>query len=249
MAEKSVSAINREESLLELEKELCTIRKSQYTELERVLLPYGAVSIQNQDENAIQLTSVPGDWQTESYIFYWPETKEFSYWAWFYSSTPILDMWGDYDLLSMEMKNDNGWYWNNIKAAAMFNDKNMNPDNAFEVGAADKHGIVSGNRVSARADFWNGCIFNIQDQTIQGMVFLNGLSWLLMQGWLQTRGSSRTNYVKADFEHNYRRHIFDAVVVSGSSITDFNLNVTYSNQGGSWFRTSGSKIVEIPSGY
>lgn len=249
MTKENNFTTNKEDDLLKLEKGLRSIRKSQYTELEKALIPYGAVPIQNKDESTIQLASIPGDWQTESYIFYWPETKEFSYWAWFYSSTPILDMWGDYDLLSMEMKNENGWYWNNIKASAMFNDKNMNSDNFFEVGAADKHGIISGNRVSARADFWNGCIFNIQDQTIQGMMFLNGLSWMLMQGWLQTRGSSRANYVKADFEHNYKRHIFDAVAVSGSSITDFNLSVSYSNQGGSWFRTTGSRLVEIPAGY
>lgn len=233
---------------VELENRLQNIKKEQSETLKQALVSYGAVPIQDENDFA-QLKSIPGDWQTGTDVFYWPETKEISFLTWFSGNSPILDMWGDYDLLSMEMKNDNGWYWNNISAMAVFNDKNMNPDNVFDVGEADKYHVISGNRVSARSDFWNGCIFNIQDETIQGMVFLNGLTGMIMQGWMQTRGSSRSNYVKADFEHNYRRHIFDAVVVSGSSITDFNLSVSYSNQGGSWFRTSGSRLAEIPAGY
>lgn len=248
-AEASLSTGTDNSHMLELSKKLNEIEKERYLNLEKALTSYGAVPVSKETLPSVQPKSIPGDWQTGSDIFYWPETKEFSFYAWFMGNTPILDMWGDYDLLSMEMKNDNGWIWNNIAAMAVFNDKNMNPDLAFDVGEADKYHVVSGNHVSARSDFWNGCIFNIQDKTIQGMMFLNGLTFMMMEGWLQVCGNSRVNYVKADFEHNYKRHIFDIVAISGSNITDFNLNVSYSNEGGSWFRTSGSRVAEIPSGY
>ena len=56
----------------------------------------------------------------------------------------------------------------------------MNLDHILHVGQADKYSVTSGNCVFAHFDFWNDYISNIQDQTIQGMVFLNGLKGTLI---------------------------------------------------------------------
>lgn len=92
-------------------------------------------------------------------------------------------------------------------------------------------------------------VVNVRDQTTGNAILGNtyGLSDLLLIGWLQTRGSSRVNYVRADFEHNYKWIVFSSVSVSGADIKNFNLNVTYSKESMRWSRTAGSKRVEIPA--
>lgn len=229
-----------------LEREMQMIQQDYKSEMKEMLESYGAVWL---EDDSPSLLSDAGQVQTDSNVAYMSTTKEFCYIAAFYATTFLNDMWGDYDLVSMEMKDDNGWNWNKISVTAYFNNYTMSDSTMTEMGEDNQYHIISGTHVSARTDFWNGCIFNVRDQTTGNAILGNtyGLSDLLLIGWLQTRGTSRVNYVRADFEHNFKRFIVSSVSVSGADIKNFNLNVTYSRESMRWTRTAGSKRAEIPA--
>lgn len=247
IAAKGAMANDMQNDIALLGQKMQAVQRDYQNELKAMLESYGAVWL--EDASPALLSSDAGQMQTESNISYFSNTKEFFYIAAF-SATPFLnDMWGDYDLASMEMKDDNGWNWNTIDVTAFYNNHTMSDSTRIEMGQANQYHIYSGTHVSARTDFWNGCIFNIKDQTTGSAILGNayGLSDILLIGWLQTRGASRVNYVRADFEHNFKRFVVSSVSVSGADIKNFNLNVTYSKESMRWTRTAGSRRAEIPS--
>lgn len=229
------------------EQKMQAVRQNYHDVMQAMLELYGGVRL--EDDSPDMLSSDAGQMQTSSDVMYFSSTKEFCYIASFSAKTFLNDMWGDYDLVSMEMKDNNGWYWNDISVAAYFNNYKMTESSRIEMGMANKYEIISGSKVSARTDFWNGCIFNVRDQKTGNAIMGNsyGLSDLLLVGWLQTKGSSRVNYVKADYEHNYRAWIWEKVAISTTNLKDFSLGVEYSSEGRRWLRSTGSKRIEIPS--
>ena len=244
---RSVFSDGMQQDMQSLDQKMQIVQTNYEDEMKEMLESYGAVWI--KDDSPALFSSDAGQMQTDSNVAYFSNTKEFCYIAAFYATTFLNDMWGDYDLVSMEMKDENGWSWNKISVTAYFNNYTMSDSTMTEMGEANQYHIVSGTLVSARTDFWIGCIFNVRDQPTGNAILGNtyGLSDLLLIGWLQTRGSSRVNYVRADFEHNYKWIVFSSVSVSGADIKNFNLNVTYSKESMRWSRTAGSKRVEIPA--
>lgn len=246
---RGVITDDMQQDMVLLDQEIQAIQQDYKDEMRQMLESYGAVYIDNQ--GTVELRYNPGNVQTHSDdAAYFQNTKEFCYIIAFECVPPILDdMWGDYDLISMEMKNNNGWSWNNISTTVWVNDLADTGSGMTCLGDADKYHVISGNYASARSDFWNGCIFNVKDKNGQLFAVRVGLSDILMVGWLQTRGNSRSNQVKADFEHNYKKNVFNFFSITGASIKDFNLQVSYSAEINRWSRTTGSRWVEIPAGY
>lgn len=233
------------------------VKNQMYSEVDQTLKDLGFVKASTEiqsdeiDENIALQETEPGYMQTKSDAYYYSQTKEFYYWVDYdYTETNIFgvksgldDIWGDYDLVSMQHKDDNGWNWNNITVDAYMVYRNS------LAGSADKYHIISGTAVSNRDDFWNGCIFNVKDENPSPDINFCIVK-ISLNGWLQTRGSSRSTQVKSEYEHNYKAWVFSSVQIESTGLnqSEFKMNVTYSKESKIWRRSAGSRVVQIPNG-
>ena len=153
-----------------------------------------------------------GYMQTTSSVSYDSKTKEFYYFVEYdYNEKRALgyygldDSWGDYDLVSMQHKENTDWYWNNIIVTA--NLAHGFTGNSL-AGKADKYqildkGLFNASAVSNREDLWNGCIFNIKDDDVSGPQQYSGhIRYITLEGWLKPTGSDKSTQVKSEYEHN-----------------------------------------------
>lgn len=167
----------------------------------------------------------------------------------------LNDSWGDYDLVSMQHKDNADWHWNNIIVTANLAVGNRTSSIA---GKADKYGILDNGvsnacAVSNRNDFWNGCVFNIKDANVKVVTGQSSttteVKTVTLEGWLAPTGSNKTANVKSEYEHNYEKNVFSKVEINGVSLDNdsFSMNVTYEKFSGSWQRSSGSRLCTIPN--
>ena len=253
----------------ELEEEIVAIKKETDQEIASKLKEKGFIFCTSRETesdsdivNTMRLQGCDaGNMQTSSYVHYYPATKEFYYYVCYdYNAKNSLgayvgldDSWGDYDLVSMQLKDDNGWYWNNIRVTAKLAYGFYNNNIA---GIADKYSIIDSglsgtSHVSNRNDFWNGCIFNVKDSHISmPQSFSSEIRYVYVEGWLKTAGTSRSSQVKSEYEHNYEDWELGDVKISGTGLdyTNYKMEVSYSHQEGRWSRSAGSLVVTIPSG-
>lgn len=191
-----------------------------------------------------------GQMQTSSSVMYQPQYKEFYYYVEYRGD--LADWWKDYDLVSVQHKDDNGWYWNAVTVKGYEVTTNGTNTLLETIHCATKYSITEGSRISAREDFWNGTIFNVNDRTSQNMGtnYLSYLNKVTVQGWLHVNGEIRSTMVKSDFEHNYQ-----TLLVRGGNITSsildpvsFAMSVSYETETLRWLRTAGSRYITIPAG-
>lgn len=195
--------------------------------------------------DSISLLAAPTSLKVSSVIAYYPSTKEFYYYVEYVID--LTDDWDTYDFVSMQLKDENGWYWNDIIVTT------FRRDYGFDVmsGKASKYGVISGNDVYCRADFWSGNVFAIRDGYRPTMFGTQSyINKIIVQGWLQVTGSSTSNQVKSDFEHNYKYilPIFGAEVTSVNlDKPTFKMSISYKNEQQHWAATAGSWAISIPS--
>lgn len=200
-----------------------------------------------------------GYMQTTSSVSYNSSTGEFYYFVEYdYNQQNILgayvgldDTWGDYDLVSMQHKENDEWFWNNIIVSA---DLGIGFSGTTLAGKADKYQILSNGLAGARAvsnrnDFWNGCIFNIKDAEVCAhQSHSSEIRYVTLEGWLEPGGSATTCQVKSEYEHNYEEWVWSSVAIGATLLDDenFTMDVTYESSSGVWNRSAGSKRCTIP---
>ena len=201
-----------------------------------------------------------GYMQTTSNVTYNTTTGEFYYFveydyneqSLFGAYVGLNDMWGDYDLVSMQHKENNDWFWNNIIVSA---DLGIGFSGTTLAGKADKYQILSNGLAGARAvsnrnDFWNGCIFNIKDAEVTAhQSHSSEIRYVTLEGWLEPGGSQTTCQVKSEYEHNYAEWVWSSVAIGATLLDDenFTMDVTYELSSGAWNRSAGSKRCTIPN--
>lgn len=201
-----------------------------------------------------------GYMQTNSFVQYHPELGEFYYFVeydynqqnLFGAYVGLNDSMGDYDLVSMQHKENDDWSWNNIIVSA---DLGIGFAGTTLAGKADKYRIIDNGLAGARAvsnrnDFWNGCIFNIKDDEVSAhQTHSSEIRYVTLEGWLQPDGSQKTCLVKSEYEHNYKKAIWDSVSIGSALLDDlnFSMNVTYTAYSGSWSRSAGSRVCVLPN--
>lgn len=252
------------DSISDLEGKIKNIQDKYFSDVYEYLQDNGMEIVDNSNELAvsqdIHLSATDaGKMQTTSSVFYNSATGEFYYLVEYdYYEQNLLgayvglnDIWGDYDLVSMQHKENTDWHWNNIVVTA-------NLSNGYYgdslVGKADKYqildtGLFNASSVSNREDFWNGCIFNIKDDEISGPPnFRAHIRYVTVEGWLRPAGSAKTTLVKSEYEHNYKEWIWNGVTVGATDLDDpsFSLEVSYTKSSGSWRRSAGSRSCTLP---
>lgn len=201
-----------------------------------------------------------GYMQTSSNVTYNSTTGEFYYFveydynqqSLFGAYVGLNDIWGDYDLVSMQHKENDDWFWNNIIVSA---DLGIGFAGTTLAGKADKYQILSNGLAGARAvsnrnDFWNGCIFNIKDDEVSAhQSHSSEIRYVTLEGWLEPGGSQRTCLVKSEYEHNYAEWVLSSVAIGATLLNDesFSMDVTYELSSGAWPRSAGSKRCTIPN--
>lgn len=164
---------------------------------------------------------------TDGSIYY------YAYWDW--TNGMIYDaLWDTYDLVSAQLHYDNGWRWRSMECQTW--DQYGN-----ETGFTDGNSWnTRGDGVTLRSDFWQGKIFNLYDQ-YNPVTYAYKTDTVRIAGWI-TPGSTATNEVKSDFEHNWRTIEWGASITSANFI-DFNLQVQYTNAHYHWMRGSNAKAI------
>lgn len=266
--EKESTYKNITNQLSQLNSKVEEIKKEYSTSLENYLKNIGFVLIddnigfENTDQKIVHTSASTNAnyMQTTSTLTYYPATKEFYYYVeydynqqnLFGAYLGLSDSAGDVDLVSMQHKESTDWYWNNIIVSAEFADTTMG--NGF-AGKADKYGIISNcfvpdspSRVSNRIDFWNGCVFNVDDTACKYYEYNSEIRYVTLEGWLQSSGTATSSAVKSEYEHNYKKWVLDKVAVSGVNLNDasFSMEVSYSKLSGVWQRSAGSRVCTLP---
>lgn len=252
------------DSISVLEGKIKNIQDEYFNDVYAYLQENGMEIVDNSNESTvsedIHLSATDaGKMQTTSSVSYNSTTGEFYYFVeydyygqnWISTYVGLNDMWGDYDLVSMQHKENTDWYWNNIIVTANlaygFYGNSL-------VGKADKYqildtGFFNTSSVSNREDFWNGCIFNIKDDEVSGpQSFSSNIRYVTVEGWLKPTGSAKTTLVKSEYEHNYKEWIWNGVTVGATDLDDpsFSLEVSYTKSSGSWRRSAGSRNCTLP---
>lgn len=252
-----------------LDADMLETRQDFYDSINQYLNSLGFIAV--NDENTqdvinkdIHLSATDaGKMQTNSSVYYNSSTNEFYYYVEYdYTGKNLFgeyvglnDSWGDYDLVSMQHKDNADWHWNNIIVTANLAVGNRTSSIA---GKADKYGILDNGvsnacAVSNRNDFWNGCVFNIKDANVKVVTGQSSttteVKTVTLEGWLAPTGSNKTANVKSEYEHNYEKNVFSKVEINGVSLDNdsFSMNVTYEKFSGSWQRSSGSRLCTIPN--
>ncbi len=255
------------DSITELEEKITAIEKQYYEDVEEYLISVGmqivdefSSSYENTDIH-LSATDV-GYMQTNSSTLYSNSTDEFFYFVEYdYAQTSLgsylglNDLWGDYDLVSMQHKENSDWYWDNIIVTANYAQGFYGNPDATLAGKADKYQILENNvsgvsAVSNREDFWNGCIFNVSDKQIKNtaLSYSSEIRYVTLEGWLKPTGDSTVTHVKSEYEHNYQTWVLASVVLGSTNLNDdeFSLEITYVKSSGAWRRSAGSRICAIP---
>lgn len=256
------------ESIALVEEKITAVDEQYYKSIEEYLTSLGMKVIDDFssscDVSDIHLSATDaGYMQTTSGVLYSYVTNEFYYHVEYdYAGTflgaytGLNDLWGDYDLVSMQHKDNNDWYWNNIIVTANYADGFYGNENATLAGKADKYQILEGNMlggasaVSNREDFWNGCIFNVRDDQMNAQFdYSSEIRYVTLEGWLKPVGNSTETQVKSEYEHNYKTWVLASVAIGSTELNDdnFSLDVTYTKSSGSWRRSAGSRVCNIPN--
>ena len=269
--EKENTYKNITKKLSQLNSEVQEIKKEYSTSLEYYLENIGFVLIddnidfEHTDKKIVHTSASTNAnyMQTTSTLTYFPTTKDFYYYVeydynqknLFGAYIGLSDSAGDYDLVSMQHKETMDWYWNNIIVTAEFANA-WDATGSASAGKADKYRIInncnvpnSPSRVSNRNDFWNGCVFNVDDTAIKySDGYDSEIRYVTLEGWLQSSGTATSSAVKSEYEHNYQKWVFSSVTVSGVNLNDssFSMEVSYSKSSGVWQRSAGSRVCILP---
>lgn len=247
-----------------VEEQIKTIQSEYFDNVYSYLRSVGMEIIDTGDNEeingSIHLSATDaGNMQTTSSVSYSTLTDEFYYFVEYdYNQQNLVgtyvglnDMWGDYDLVSMQHRENSDWYWDNIIVTA-------NLANGFYgnslVGKADKYQILDAgffgtNSVSNREDLWNGCIFNVKDSEVTGAQnFSSEIRYVTLEGWLKPTGTETSVQVKSEYEHNYQKLAWNSVTIGSTDLDDpsFSLEVIYEVVSGVWRRSAGSRLCTIP---
>lgn len=160
----------------------------------------------------------------------------YAYWDW----TPQYNydvFWDTYDLVSAQLESDNGWRWKSMECQTW--DQNGN-ETGFTDGTA---GNTRGDSVTLRDDFWQGKIYNLHDEW-NPLMYRYKTDMVRIAGWIN-KGSTATNRVKTNFEHNWKTVTPSASAsISSAQFVGFGLSVTYNTVHHNWLR--GSNALTIP---
>jgi hypothetical protein len=160
-------------------------------------------------------------------------------WRW-KNLIPYDSLWDTYDILSAQIRYDNGWRWTEMTVSTYDNWGNR-------TGRTDGN-THTGNGVTLRNDFWNGKAYNIYDLSTwsQADVQTYKTKEMLLDGWIQA-GSTSSNQVKSNFEHNWKESSLNlSANISQVSLSGFALNVSYSRVNKSWQRGSNALVINKP---
>ncbi len=146
----------------------------------------------------------------------------YAYWDWTPTDGAYDTVWGTYDLVSAQLESDDGWRWRSLECQTWDQWGN-------ETGFTDGNSWnTRGDGVSLRDDFWNGKIFNLCD-LCEPISNTYKTDMVRISGWV-TPGSTPTNRVKSNFEHNWGNTATGlSASIASTSFDNFTLSVTYNN--------------------
>lgn len=159
----------------------------------------------------------------------------YAYWDWAPQYNYDL-IWDTYDLVSAQIEDDDGWQWRSMECQTW-------DQWGVETGFTDGNPWnTRGDSVTLRDDFWMGKIFNLHDAW-NPVLYSYKTDTVRIAGWI-TPGSTSTNRVRSNFEHNWKTfHLQPSASITSAQIVSFTLSVSYSNVHYNWQR--GSNALEI----
>lgn len=161
----------------------------------------------------------------------------YAYWDWTPTNGIYDTFWDTYDLVSAQLESDYGWRWRSMECQTWDQWGN-------ETGFTDGNSWnTRGDSVTLRDDFWNGKIFNLYDLW-NSTFYTYKTDIVRISGWI-TPGTTPTNRVKSNFEHNWRTiTIGGSASITSAQFVGFSLSVTYNNVHHNWLRGSNSVTIE-----